>query len=111
MRLIETLTAEFKERKAREKQEAALQPVPSLLDVLQPPCQCGECNNPGHGDGQTPDSADGLYPSVLDYPTCPSNHTYECECFEEERERQEAHRELDQIMRERFLPSQDEDPP
>ena len=36
-RLIETLTAGFKERKAREEQEAALQPTPSLLDILQPP--------------------------------------------------------------------------
>ena len=111
MRLIQTLTAEFKERKAREKQEAALQPAPSLLDVLQPPCQCGESHSPDPGDGQDPDSAGGLYTSVLDYPTCPSNHTYECECFEEERERQEAHRELDQIMRERFLPSQEHPPP
>ena len=111
MRLIQTLTAEFKERKAREKREAALQPAPSVLDILQPPCQCGECDNPDPGDRQTPDSNGGLYASVLDYPTCPSNHTYECECFEEERERQEARRELDRIVRERFLPSQEEDPP
>ena len=111
MRLIQTLTAEFKQRKAREKQEAALQPAPSLLDVLQPPCECGECSSPDPGDGQTPDSTGGLYASVLDYPTCPSNHTYECECFEEERERLEAQRELEEMMRERFLPSQEEDPP
>ena len=111
MRLIETLTAEFKERKAREKREAALQPAPSLLDVLRPPCQCGECDSPDPGDGQDPDSTGGLYTSVLDYPTCSSNHTYECECFEEERERQEAHRELEQMVRERFLPSREEDPP
>ena len=110
MRLIETLTTGFKERKAREEQEAALQPTPSLLDILQPPCQCGECNSPDSDDGQTPDSTSGLYTSVLDYPTCPSNHTYECECFEEERERREASRELDQIVRERFGLSQQHPP-
>ena len=111
MKLIETLTAGFKERMAREEQEAALQPAPSLLDVPQPPCHCDECRNPDPDDGQTPDSTGGWNTSVLDYPTCPRNHTYECECFEEERERRESRRELDQIMRERFLPSQEEDPP
>ena len=105
MRLIETLTAGFKERKAREQQEAALQPTPSLLDILQPPCDSDECQNPDHDDGQPSDSP-GWNTSVLDYPTCPSNHTYECECFEEERERREAHQELDQIVRERFGLSQ-----
>ena len=111
MRLIDTLTAGFKERMAREEQEAALQPAPSLLDVPQPPCHCDECRNPDPDDGQTPDSTGGWNTSVLDYPTCPSNHIHECECFEEERERRESRRELDQIMRERFLPSQQEDPP
>ena len=106
VRLIETLTAGFKERKAREEQEAALQPAPSLLDILQPPCDSDECQHPDHDDGQPSDSTGGLYTSVLDYPTCPSNHTYECECFEEERERREAHQELDQAMREHFGLSQ-----
>ena len=101
MRLIQTLTAEFKERMAREEQEAASQPEPSLFDILQPPCQCGECNGPDPDDGQPSDSP-SWKTSVLDYPTCPSNHTYECECFEEERERQESRRELDQAMREHF---------
>ena len=111
MRLIKTLTAEFKERRAREKREASLQPTPSLIDILQPPCQCGECDSPDPGDGQSPDPTGGLYTSVLDYPACPSNHTYDCECFEEERERQEAHRELEEMVRERFLPSHEENPP
>ena len=106
MRLIETLTAEFKQRKAREEQEAALQPTPSLLDILQPPCDSDECQHPVHDDGQPSDSTTTWNTSVLDYPTCPSNHTYECECFEEERERREAHQELDQIVRERFGLSQ-----
>ena len=109
MRLIETLTAEFKERKAREKREKALQPTPTLLDVLQPPCKCGECDSPDTGAGQASGPTRG--DSVLDYPTCSSGHTYECECFEEERELREAGRELDQMMRERFLPSQEENPP
>ena len=47
MRLIQTLTAEFKERKAREKQEAALQPTPSLLDVLQPALPVRRMRQPG----------------------------------------------------------------
>ena len=105
-RLIETLTAGFKERKAREEQEAALQPTPTLLDILQPPCDSDECQNPDHDDGQPSDSTTTWNTSVLDYPTCPSNHTYECECFEEERERREAHQELDQAMREHFGLSQ-----
>ena len=106
MRLIETLTAGFKERMAREQQEAALQPTPSLLDILQPPCDSDECQHPVHDDGQPSDSTTTWNTSVLDYPTCPSNHTYECECFEEERERREAHQELDQAMREHFGLSQ-----
>ena len=52
MRLIETLTTAYRERKAREEQEAALQPTPSLLDILQPPCDSGECQHPVHDDGQ-----------------------------------------------------------
>ena len=104
-RLIETLTAGFKERKAREEREAALQPDPSLLDILEPPCDSDECQNPDHDTDQPSDSP-GWNTSVLDYPTCPSNHTYECECFEEERERREAHQELDQAMREHFGLSQ-----
>ena len=101
IRLIQILTAGFKERQAREEQEAASQPTPSLLDILEPPCQCDECQNPGPDDDQPSDSP-SWNTSVLDYPTCPSNHTYECECFEEERERQESRRELDQAMREHF---------
>ena len=109
-RLIETLTTEFKERQAREEQEAALQPTPSLLDILEPPCDSDECQNPDHDDGQPSDSTTTWNTSVLDYPTCPSNHTYECECFEEERERREAHQELDQAMREHFGLSQQQPP-
>ena len=117
-RLIEALTTEFKERKAREEQEAALQPDPSLLDILQPPCDSDECQHPDHDDGQPsesttgqPSDSPGWNTSVLDYPTCPSNHTYECECFEEERERREAHQELDQAMREHFGLPQEKNPP
>ena len=41
MRLIETLTADFKERKAREEPEPP--PTPTVLDILDPPCHSGEC--------------------------------------------------------------------
>ena len=111
MRLIETLTTGFKERKAREEQEAALQPTPSLLDILQPPCDSDESQHPDHDDRQPSDSTTTWNTSVLDYyPLALSNHTYECECFEEERERREASRELDEIVRERFSPSQEHPP-
>ena len=108
MRLIETLTTDYKERKARE--EAEPPPTPTVLDILQPPCLCGECGNPDPDDAQPPDSPGAWYTSVLDYPACPSGHTYECECIEEERERRQASRELDQIINERFLPSQEHPP-
>ena len=66
--------------------------------------------NPDPDDAQPPDSPGAWYTSVLDYPACPSGHTYECECIEEERERRQASRELDQIINERFLPSQEHPP-
>ena len=92
MRLIETLTAAYKERKAGEE---AGDPGPTEDDARQPP-----------------DSTRGWYTSVLDYyPACPHGvNTCECECIEEERESREARRELDEIVRERFFPSQEHPP-
>ena len=102
MKLIETLTTDYKERKAREETDP--QPVPSPFYILEPHADPGPTDD--HA-GQPPDSTPGWYTSVLDYyPACPHGvNTCECECIEEERESREARRELDEIVRERFFPS------
>ena len=84
MKLIETLTTAYKERKARE--EAGPQPVPSPFYILEPHADPDPTED--HA-GQPPDSTRGWYTSVLDYyPACPHGvNTCECECIEEERER------------------------
>ena len=107
MKLIETLTTAYKERKARE--EAGPQPVPSPFYILEPHADPGPTED--HA-GQPPDSTHGWYTSVLDYyPACPHGvNTCECECIEEERRSREARRELDEIVRERFSPSQEHPP-
>ena len=108
MRLIETLTTAYKERKAREEAGDS-QPVRSPFDTLEPHAGPGPTEDDA---GQPPDSTHGWYTSVLDYdPACPHGvNTCECECIEEERESREARRELDEIVRERFSPSQEHPP-
>ena len=108
MKLIETLTAAYKERKAREE-AGDPQPVPSSFNILEPHADPGPTEDDAR---QPPDSTHGWYTSVLDYyPACPHGvNTCECECIEEERRSREARRELDEIVRERFSPSQEHPP-
>ena len=95
MRLIETLTTAYKERKAGEE-AGDPQPVRSPFNTLEPHADPG----PTEDTGQPPDSTHGWYTSVLDYyPACPHGvNTCECECIEEERRSREARRELDEIV-------------
>ncbi len=108
MKLIETLTTAYKERKAREE-AGDPQPVPSPFDILEPHADPGPTED--HA-GQPPDSTHGWYTSVLDYyPACPRGaNPCECECIEEERGSREAGPDLDEIVRERFSPSQEHPP-
>ena len=108
MRLIETLTTAYKERKAREEADDP-QPVRSSFNILEPHADPGPTEDDAR---QPPDSTRGWYTSVLDYyPACPHGvNTCECECIEEERESREARRELDEIVRGRFFPSQEHPP-
>ena len=104
-RLIQTLTTEYKQRKAREEEEAARQSVPGLTDALiastrpdydpdrhsggapqlepQTPAQPG---GPSEDDApsQPPDSTGGWYTSVLDpdyVSACPhASHDCGCDC-------------------------------
>ena len=68
MRLIQTLTAGIKERRAREEREKALQPPPSLIDVLQPPVNAANATRTPAPDSPLATATQYSLPHLLQRP-------------------------------------------